>query len=125
MRASDDSLLLRGCRLLRLAHAIAHAAYGMDQLYRKRIIHFASQMTHVHIDYIGDTFETLIPDMFKDHGTREHATRRGQQIFKQRVLLAGQLDVLSAPPHLASQAVDLEVRDQDHVGTLNRAAAKQ
>src|ERR1700733_6069685 len=97
----------------------------MDQLDLKGIIHFASQVAHIHVNYVGDALETLVPDVLEDHRAREDATGGGQQVFEQCVLLAGQLDVLAVTPHLARQAVDLQVGNQYHVGAFDRSSPQQ
>ena len=66
-------VLGRSLRRFGLAHAVAHAAHGMDQLDRERIVDLAAQIAHVDIDDVGDALEALIPDVLEDHGAGEHA----------------------------------------------------
>src|SRR5665213_1743638 len=97
----------------------------MNQLIRIRIVHFASQVPDIDIDDVGDSLEALVPYMLENHGAREHAVWRGQQIFQQRVFLAGQLDGLSAAAYLVRQTIQFEVGDEYHVGTLDGSTPQQ
>ena len=50
------------------------------------VIHLAAQMADVDVDDVGQSLEALVPDMFDDHGAREHPAGVEQQIFEERVL---------------------------------------
>src|SRR5665213_4233781 len=101
---------LNACsRFLLVTDGIADPAHGVYEFPGKRVIHLGAQMSHIDINNIGQPFETLVPDMFNDHGAREHPSRAGGEIFEERIFLRGQVDSFPGPFDLLREPVQFEV----------------
>src|SRR5271170_1644987 len=110
---------------LRFAHAIADATHGMNELNGKGFVDFATQVAHVHIDDIRYALETLVPDMIENHGSRENSAGRAKEVFEERVFLCGEVDSMTVAPDLLGEAIELQVRNAQYIGTLDRCAAQK
>ena len=58
---------------------------------------------HQHIHHIGLRIETVIKNVFQDHGFGHRPAGVAHEVLEQRELARLQLDGLAAPPHLARE----------------------
>src|ERR1700688_1316065 len=73
MRENDNSFQCRVRLRLCLTHAITHAANGVNELDRERLVDLPAQVPYVDIHNICHGLEALVPHVIEDHGSREHS----------------------------------------------------
>src|SRR5277367_4253492 len=114
-----------GSRQLRIADAIAHATYGVDQFLGKRIIDLASQVAHIDINDARDALEALVPYVIDNHRARHDAPWSAHQAHQQGVFLGSQFNTLPGASHLLRHQLHLQIGDDQRVSTLDGSAAQQ
>jgi hypothetical protein len=81
----------------------------MDKSLFERLVNFRPKLSNIDIHNIGQSFETLIPYMFNNHGPRKNATRVDRQIFQQCILFGRKSDRQTFSPNLMIQPINLQI----------------
>src|SRR6266542_889620 len=103
---------------------VAEAANRPDYLVFMPIIDLGPKMTDVHIDNVRGPVETLVPDMFEDHGAREDSPRVRHQILKDTIFFRGQLDSFAGAFHLLRKAIQFQIPYSEHTCSGDWAAGE-
>src|SRR6516162_93084 len=85
---------------------ITGAADGAEQRRVEIAIDLGPQPRHMHIDHIGLRIEMVVPNMFEQHGPRDHLTSVLHQIFEQPEFARLQDNLLSLPRDLVRQPIE-------------------
>src|SRR5690606_32072400 len=107
----------RTVSILRLAHAIAHAAHRLDQV----DAHLLAQTADEHLDRIGITVEILIVEVLYQFRARHHMIHMVHEIGKQPELVRGKLQRHAVHVRLRR----LGVEPQRSAGQLGRGMARR
>src|SRR5262245_32329533 len=92
---------------------VTFAAPRAEQLQRMSLIYLAPQPLHINLDQVGERIEVFLPYVFGDLGAADDLAGSSRQIFEERVLFRGQLDLTSATTDLARPRVNAEIGDRD------------
>jgi len=65
---SDDSFNCSVPLGLRVTHAVADSAHGMNEALPERARRLSGAGTAHKLDYVGDSLEALIPHVIENHG---------------------------------------------------------
>src|SRR4051794_6830678 len=76
---------------------IPHAADGVNQLVRERLVYSIAQPRHQHVDDIGTWIEVVTPHVRQDHRLRDDLAGVAHQVLEQGELARAKLDRLAAP----------------------------
>src|ERR1700727_2528639 len=79
---------------------VTGAANRAEQRRVEVAIDLGAQARHVHVDHIGLRIEVIVPDMFEQHGARDHLAGVLHEIFQQTEFARLQCDFLGPPGHL-------------------------
>src|SRR5437763_9513181 len=82
-------------------------------------------MPDVDVHDISEAFETLVPHVFNDHGTRENAARLRSEIFQKAIFLGGKFDAFSVAFYQFGEPVDLQIGYFQQMSAGGGLAAKQ
>src|SRR6266567_6885722 len=86
---------------------------------------FSPQMTHIHIYAVCGTVETLIPDVFQDHGAGKYPSSVCHQVLKHSVFLGSEFHPLAGPLHLLRKAVQFQISYSKHACSGHGATTEQ
>src|SRR5277367_273090 len=92
---------------------VTGAANRVEQRRVEIAIDLGAQARHVHIDHIGLRIEVIVPDMFEQHGTRNHLAGVLHQIFEQPEFARLQNDLLGPTRDFVRQPVKRQVGDPE------------
>src|SRR5580765_1294785 len=93
---------------------ITNSSNGVN--HRAALIDFAAKAMDQDIDDVGLRIETVVEDMFENHGLRHGAIGMAHEIFEQGKFARLKFDFFFAPMHFALQQVHGEVSDDEASG---------
>src|SRR5262245_45497108 len=89
--------------------AISGAAPRMQQRRGKALVYLLAKTADVDVDDVRLGVEVVVPDPFKQHGTRDYLAGVAHQVLEQAKLPRLQLDRLAGALHGPRQQVHLEI----------------
>jgi hypothetical protein len=122
MRTMLEGLL---CILLVGLQHVSTPTNGMDEFFAAASVNLVAQIIHVDIDDVRKRVEVLVPHMFGDHGSCEHAAGVAHQVFEQGIFLEGQLDPLPSSGHIAGRRIEDKIIDLEYARALGGATSKK
>src|SRR5260370_14715416 len=111
--------------LVLTSDGVTCSAHGSNHLEQVSIIDLAPQMTHIHIDNVGDAVKALVPYVFNDHVARQNALFILHEILEQSILFGSEIDALACTPDLLSQTIQFQLSDTQRAGTVYRTPPQQ
>src|ERR1700761_4387931 len=101
---------------------VSRAANGMKQRPLETLVDLGAQPRNMHVNDIGLRIEVIIPDVFQQHGARDHLARMLHQIFQKAEFARLQCQLILATHHAVREPVELQITDAVG-GVFGRATA--
>src|ERR1700722_18637964 len=110
-RKASDSLkaVVRKSLPSAVTDHISRASNGMQQRRLEIPVDLGAQARDMHVDHIGLRIEMIVPDVFEQHGARDHFAGVLHEIFEQPEFARLQDDFLPCPRHFMREPVEFEV----------------
>ena len=98
----------------------------MDHRRLARLVDFAPQPAHVHVDEIAARHEFVVPDLLEQHGAGEQLVFAAHHVFEQTKFPRQQLDGALAAPGRAPEEIEFQRTDaQDGILAFRRPAQQR
>src|SRR5258708_1774326 len=102
------------------------AAHAVDQRRLLRLIHFATQPAHMHIDEIRVRDETIVPCLLEEHSASHHLALTAYHVLEEPELAREQVDAAAAALRRTLDEIELErTHPQRRLAALGRPAQQR
>src|ERR1700677_359515 len=89
---------------------ISYAADGMEPRFFR--INFCAQPVDEHIGHVGLGIETVVEDVFEDHGFGDGAAGISHEVFQEGKFARLQFDLLAGAHDLAGEKIEGQIADR-------------
>src|SRR5215471_4067443 len=83
---------------LRRSKNITDSANGLNHFFREVLVYFVPQPANQHVHDVRLRIETVVPDVFENHGFGNDSTRVAHEVFEQREFSRLQIQLFLAAP---------------------------